>query len=367
MTGKRQPIDKVFLALVLAELFFGIIMLKSASGQLSFERFQNSWGYAWHQIYAGVIPGLVGMFVFSRIDYRRWERLAPLGMIIALALMVLVFVPGVAADFGTARSWIMVGPFFSFQPVEALKLAMVVYFAALFASPGRTPRQAFLPAGLSFGIGALLLLAQPDLGSLLILVAIFVIMVFSAGVPIAYLAGIMAVGGAALYAFARSASYRAARLMVFLHPELDPQGIGYQINQAFLAIGSGGLFGLGLGNSRQKYEYLPQVMDDSIFPVIAEELGFFFCLGFIALVAAIFFRGMRIARNARDKFGRLIVLGVMGWVAAQTFLNIGAMLGLVPLTGVPLPLISYGGTAMAITLCALGLVLSVSRGTTDNS
>lgn len=362
MREKRRPFDKVFLALVLIELFFGLIMLNSASGQLSFERFHASWGYAWHQFYAGVIPGLFGMWVLSRIDYRRWERFAPVIIVTALALMALVFVPGLATNYGTARSWIMVGGLFSFQPVEFLKLALVIYLAALFASPNREPRQAFIPAGLAFGIGALLLLAQPDLGSLLILASIFVIMVFSAGVPLAYLAATLAAGGAALYAFARSASYRVARLTVFLHPELDPQGIGYQINQALLAIGSGGIFGLGLGNSRQKYEYLPQVMDDSIFPVIAEELGFIFSVGLIVLIAAIFFRGLGIARKVPDKFGRLIVIGIVSWLAVQSFLNIGAMIGLVPLTGVPLPLISYGGTAMAITLSSLGLVLAVSRG-----
>jgi len=213
-----------------------------------------------------------------------------------------------------------------------------------------------------FVAAAVLLALQPDLGSLVILAASFVIMVYSAGVPFAYLLATMIGGGGLLYAFAKTASYRVARLTVFLHPELDPQGIGYQINQAFLAIGSGGLWGLGLGHSQQKYSYLPQVMNDSIYPIIAEELGFFFAAGLVVLVAAIFFRGLKIAREARDPFGRLVTIGVISWLAMQSFLNIGAMIGLVPLTGVPLPLISYGGTAMVMNLCAVGVVLSISRG-----
>jgi cell division protein FtsW len=203
---------------------------------------------------------------------------------------------------------------------------------------------------------------QPDMGSLLILAGIFFVMLFAAGVPFLYL-GILAVaGGGAFFVFAKSAAYRAARLMVFLHPELDPQGVGYQINQAFLAIGSGGLFGVGFGHSQQKHSYLPEVMNDSIFPIIAEELGFFLALGLIVLIAAVFFRGLKIARGARDPFGRLLVVGIIGWLVIQSFLNIGAMLGLLPLTGVPLPLVSYGGTAIAVTLWSVGIVLSVSRG-----
>jgi cell division protein FtsW len=360
MNDRRHPVDRIFLVLVLAELFFGLVVLKSASGPLAYERYHSSWGYVWHQFYAGVLPGLAGMWVLSRIDHRRIERLAPLIMVAALCLMAAVFIPGLAADYGTARSWVTLAGRASFQPVEFLKLALVAYLAALLSSANRTPREAFVPAGLALGGSALLLALQPDLGSLLVVVSIFMIAVFAAGVPFAYLAITIASGGAALYAFAKSASYRVARLTVFLHPELDPQGIGYQINRAFLAIGSGGFFGKGLGYTSSNAS-LPQVMNDSIFPVIAQELGFFLAVGLVALVAAIFFRGLKIARSSPDSFGRLFVIGAVGWLAVQSFMNIGAMLGVVPLTGVPLPLVSYGGTAMAITLWTLGIVLSVSR------
>jgi cell division protein FtsW len=361
MSNKRQPVDKVFLTLVLVELFFGFIMLTSASGPLSLGRFQSTWTYALHQLVGGIIPGLIGMWIFSRLDYRRWQRWAPQIFLAALALMVLVFIPGVSAGYGTANHWIMIGGFLSIQPVEVLKLAVILYLAAL-AANGRAPKETFIPSVLAFGACAVLLMLQPDMGSLIIVAAIFMIMIYSAGVPFAYLAGLAVAGGGASLAFAKSASYRAARLMVFLHPELDPQGIGYHINQAFLAVGSGGWFGLGLGNSQQKYSYLPEVMNDSIFPIIAEELGFFFALGLVVLIAVIFFRGLKIAKQTPDPFGRLVVIGVVSWLVVQSFLNIGAMIGLVPLTGVPLPLVSYGGTAMVMNLCSIGIVLSVSRG-----
>jgi len=360
MKARRPSVDKIFLLLILLELFLGLIVLKSASGALAYERYHSSWSYVSHQLFLGVLPGLIGMWILSRIDYRRWERWAPAIIIVTLAFMVGVFIPGFAAGYGTAKSWITFGGYVSFQPVEFLKLALVLYLAALLASPNRSPRQAFIPAIFAFGIGALLLALQPDLGSLLVLVAIFVAMVFSAGVPFAYLVATLLLGGGALYGFARSAAYRAARFTVFLHPELDPQGIGYQINQAFLVIGSGGLFGRGLGHTSEANMDLPQIMNDSIFPVVAQELGFFFAVGLVALVAAIFFRGLKIAQRA-DPFGRLVVIGAISWIAVQSFVNIGAMIGIVPLTGVPLPLISYGGTAMVANLWMLGIVLSVSR------
>ena len=363
MSKNRQPVDKVFLTLILVELFFGLIMLASASGPLAYSRFHSSWYYVLHQFAVGAVPGLIGMWIFSYVDHRRWERWAPVIVGIGIFLMLLVFVPALEAKNVTAKSWIMIAGRYSFQPTEFLKLALIIYLAALFSSKDRTARQAFVPAAAVFILSAFLLMLQPDLGSLVLVAGVFLAMVFAAGAPFTYLLATVAVGASAFWLFARSASYRVARLMVFLHPELDPQGIGYQINQAILAIGSGGLFGLGLGHSVQKYSYLPEVMDDSIFPIIAEELGFVFALGLIVLIATIFFRGLRIARGSRDNFGRLFTIGMISWLALQSFLNIGAMLGLLPLTGLPLPLISYGGTAMIFTLWGVGIVLSISRGT----
>lgn len=363
MKAVRQPVDRVFLALILGELLFGLIMLASASGPLSYHRLNNGWYYISHQIIAGVVPGLLGMWFFARMDSRRFERYALPVFGLSLALLCLVFVPGVAAKFGTSKSWIMIGGWFSFQPIEFFKLAFIVYVAAVFAKEKRQPGEAFLPAALALGVGGVLLMMQPDLGGMVLVTMVFLTMIFAGGVPLYYFAGLVLLGAGGFIAFAKAAAYRAARLTVFLHPELDPQGIGYQINQALLAIGSGGFWGLGYGHSRQKYSYLPEVMNDSIFPIVAEELGFVLSLGIIILVGAIFWRGVAIARGCRDRFGRLAAIGIVSWLFFQSVFNIGAMLGLLPLTGLPLPFVSYGGTSMAITLWSAGVVLSISRGT----
>jgi cell division protein FtsW len=361
--SSRPPVDRIFLTLILVELVFGFIMLASASGPLSFQRFHTGWHYAWHQLLVIAI-GLVGCWFFARIDYRKFERMAPALLVGSAILLILVFIPGLRAGFGTAKSWIVLGGQISLQPIELVKLAFVIYLAALFSGRGsRTMKETLVPAGVSYVVLAILVMLQPDLGGMVLLAGLLMLMGFAAGVPLRYFLTAAAAGAIGIFALIKAAPYRAARLTVFLHPELDPQGIGYQINQALLAIGSGGFFGLGLGHSRQKFSYLPEILNDSIFPIIAEELGFLFSIAVVVLVTAILLRGMKIARGARDPFGRLLVIGIVGWFTIQAFLNIGAMLSLLPLTGLPLPFVSYGGTAMIVNLCAVGVVLSVSRGT----
>jgi len=356
-------VDRPFLALILIEVVFGFLMLASASGPVSWNHFGNAWQFAGHQLIFGIIPGLMGMAIVSRLDYRRWARWSLPLFVAGIFAMLLVFVPGIAATYGSARSWLFVLGV-SLQPTEFLKLAFIFYVAALFSSRNvAKPREALGPAGIAFGATAVLLMLQPDLGSLILFAGLFVSLIIAAGIPMLYVVGSGLAGILLIYVIVKAAPYRAARLTVFLHPELDPQGMGYQINQALLAIGSGGLFGLGLGHSRQKFQYLPQAMNDSIFPVIAEELGFFFALGLVALVVAIFFRGLRIARAARDPFARLTAIGIVSWFTIQAFLNIGGMLSLIPLTGLPLPFVSYGGSAMVAALLGAGVVLSISRGT----
>ncbi len=361
MNARRAPFDRVFFALVIAEVLFGFIMLASASGPLSFSRFNDSWYYARHQLFYGIIPGFIALLIACRVDYHRLGRAALPILTGSLILMLLVFIPGLAAEFGTAKSWIVVLGAFSFQPVEVVKLAFIIYVAAL-CSRALGARQAIAPVVFVFAIVGALLILQPDLGSLILFAAVLLLMFFSAGLPFHYVLGGAVTAAGMFYLFIHNAPYRAARLNVFLHPELDPQGIGYQINQALLAIGSGGIFGLGLGHSRQKFQYLPEVMGDSIFPIVAEELGFIFASGLIVLIAAIFFRGMRIASGAHDSFGRLLTIGMVCALTVQSFLNIGAMVGLLPLTGLPLTFVSYGGTAMVASLAAAGMILNVSRG-----
>jgi cell division protein FtsW len=201
---------------------------------------------------------------------------------------------------------------------------------------------------------------QPDLGSLLVIGSIAFTAYFVAGANWSHIAALLALGGAGLFVIVKSAPYRAARLMTFLHPELDPLGRGYHINQAFLAIGSGGLFGLGLGHSRQKYAALPEVAGDSIFAVMAEELGFILTLGVLALYCVFLWKCLDISRRAPDAFGRFVAAGIGGWIFSQTMFNVGSMVGILPITGLPMPFVSYGGTALAVLLAAMGLMANIS-------
>jgi cell division protein FtsW len=213
----------------------------------------------------------------------------------------------------------------------------------------------------------LLMILQPDIGTMSIIAAMSLVVYFVAGAPLAYIGGLIAMGIGALGMLIGLAPYRAARFTTFLNPELDPQGIGYHINQALLAIGSGGLFGLGYGHSRQKFQFLPEVSGDSIFAVTAEELGFFLSVLVLVLFLAFLWRTIQIANGAPDKFGRYVSIGIGAWIVVQAFVNIGSMVALMPITGVPLPFISYGGTSLAISMAAVGVVLNISKySTTPN-
>jgi len=281
----------------------------------------------------------------------------------SIALMAMVFFPGVGLELNGSHSWLNIFGY-SFQPAEMAKLGLVVTAAALLSNKKRDLQDwqnGLLPVLVILAPILVLVLAQPDVGTLSILVIILFAMLFVAKVPKMYLFVLGVLGAAVLVAMVFAAPYRLQRLTVFLHPELDPQGIGYHINQAFLAIGSGGFWGLGLGNSLQKYQYLPEVSADSVYAVLAEELGFLFAAGLIVLILATVWRGLKIAKTTEDDFGRLLVVGIMSWFAWQSFLNIGAMVGVMPLTGVPLPFVSHGGTALMTALAAAGIVANVSR------
>jgi cell division protein FtsW len=217
-----------------------------------------------------------------------------------------------------------------------------------------------LPFMTVLGLIMLLLILQPDTGTMGVIVAMALAVYFVAGAPMKYFLTFGFLGSFMLWLLLKLSPYRAARFMTFLHPELDPQGIGYHINQALLAVGSGGILGRGYGHSLQKFQYLPEVAGDSIFAVLAEELGFILTTAFLVLYASMLLRGIRIAEEAPDAFGRYLAAGIMAWLGVQAFVNIGAMVGILPITGVPLPLVSYGGTALAVSLTAIGVVINIS-------
>lgn len=355
--------DYVFLSLVGVLVVFGLVVLASASSVISFEKFGSSFYLLRHQILFGILPGLILFFCALKVPFDVWRRFAIPLLGFAFLLLVLVLLPGVGRQLGGSRSWFTIGSV-SFQPSEVVKLALIIYLAAWFARAqgGALDIKKDLGPPLTvIALAAILILLQPDVGTLAIVGSTVVFLLFLAGIPFRYIAGILLIGAVVLFIMVRVAPYRTARLTAFLHPELDPRGVGYHINQALLAVGSGGFWGVGFGHSRQKFRYLPEVTGDSIFPILAEELGFFVTVGFMILICAILWRMFRIANNSPNTFTRLTVGGIAGWFGIQSFVNIGAMLGLMPLTGLPLPFVSYGGTALAIELAAVGIVGSVSR------
>ena len=357
----KKP-DYVFAILVFLLVFFGIVMISSSSVASSFEKYGNNYAFVKSQIISLLI-GLGALFLTYNIDYRFWKKHSLWMIVITLGLLVLVFIPGIGKEINGAHRWIgFAGKMF--QPSEIIKLAFIIYAASWFDVRKETIGEfvgGFVPFSLMIAIIGVLIMNQPDLGTMSVIAGTAGVMFLVAGANLWHFsigigASILLLGG-----LIAAAPYRMQRLMVFLDPSSDTQGASYHINQALLAIGAGGLWGLGFGQSRQKYLYLPQTQTDSIFAIIAEELGFL--RSSIVLCAFIFlgYRGFQIAKKAPDNFSRLLVVGITTWILIQAFINIGAMLNILPLTGVPLPFISYGGTSLIVLLAAVGIVLNISK------
>lgn len=361
----KHAADALLLLAILGLVLFGMMMITSASSVIA-ERFRGDiYSFFKHQLFFGGTFGVAALLIGWLVPYHRWRALALPGLLASLLLLVLVFVPGLSFAYGGAARWIHIGPL-TLQPTEITKLAFILYLAALLERKGedvRDFRKSVLPFLVITSIICLLIVMQPDIGTLFGIMIIAGAMVFVGGFRLLHLGAIAAVGVGLFVILFNTASYRLSRILVYLHPELDPQGIGYQINQALLAVGTGGLFGLGFGRSRQKYHYLPEPAGDSIFAIIAEELGFFRASLIIAVFMFIAYRGFQIARRAPDAFGQLLAVGITSWICVQAFINIGAILAVTPLTGIPLPFISYGGTALVSMLFAAGVLLNISKHT----
>lgn len=362
MTRTARQLDTTLLLIVVAILAFGLIALSSASTVVAYQAYGDSTYFLKRQL----LSVLIGLLVFSvtvRVDYRQWRIVAFPLLVLSIGLLVAVFVPGLGRELLGARRWIQLGPLF-FQPAELVKLMFLIYLAVWLSERGHRIRDrayGLWPFLAILSTITLLIISQPDIGTMAIIVLIALSSYFVAGAPVRDL---VMIGGFAVAAFTlliKTAPYRTARFLVFLNPQLDPQGIGYHINQALLAIGSGGLFGLGLGHSRQKFDYLPEAASDSIFAIVAEELGFIVVIGLLALFAAFVVRGYRVARQAPDEFGRILATGITTWFGFQAFINIGALTGILPLTGIPLPFVSYGGTALITSCAAIGVLVNISR------
>lgn len=363
MRKLAHPPDYTLIILSFLIILFGLVMLSSATAVLGYDKFDDSYWYLKHQLLLGFLPGLFLFLIFSKIDYRVWKRFSTLLLWLSLGLLLLVFIPGIGASYGRAQSWINISGY-SLQPAEIVKLTFLLYLASWLEKRKEHVHSfsyGFLPFVIYLAIIGVLMILQPDIGTMFIILIMSLTVYFVAGAKWKHLGLILAGCFAALLLLIKLAPYRMARLTAFVDPSADPQGLGYHINQALLAIGSGGWFGLGLGHSKQKFQYLPEVAGDSIFAVMAEELGFILMAVLIILFFLIFYRMIKIASKTPDFFGHLVAVGVGVWIVGQFFVNIGAMLGLLPLTGLPLPLVSFGGTAMMTTMAALGIVINISR------
>lgn len=354
--------DRYLIFIVAALLVYGLVMLNSASSVAAYLRDGSSWSFVKHQMW-GVLIGLAISGIFFVYDYKKLKNYGFAALVASFILLILVFIPGLGADYGKAHNWINIFGF-SLQPAEFVKLSFLIYLASwleLKKDKLSLWKESFIPFLFILGAIAALMLMQPDLGSFLIIAGMAFFVYFLAGCPwkhiiITLLAGLILVSAVVVLK-----SNKMERIDCYLHPSYDTQGTCYQVNQALIAVGSGGFFGLGFGESRQKSMYLPEVWSDSIFAVVAEEFGFLGSVILLLLYFALFYRGILIARRAPDFFGRLIAGGISFWIFFQAFINLGGAINLIPLTGVPLPFFSSGGTSIMILLTAIGILLNISR------
>ncbi|PIR42312.1 stage V sporulation protein E [candidate division WWE3 bacterium CG_4_9_14_0_2_um_filter_35_11] len=376
---KLKPFDTLFLGIVLLISIFGLLMVYESSVVYSSDVFGGKYHFLFLQ-FGWMSIGFVGMFFLSRIDLEIIKKYSPYAFILAILLLGVILFPStfVPSVYG-AKRWFVLNPSpfplipfigrIGFQPSEFAKLASIVFFAS-FLSSKRIKEMGLWHSIIRFNLLMLsvcgFVFIEPDFTTAFILGFILIVMYFLSNVSLIYffVAGPILALVATLYAI--SSEYRRERIQTLLNPEsMDKMGAGYHIRQVMIALGSGGFLGLGLGHSRQKYAYLPEVTTDSIFAIIGEEFGFIGTVIVVAAFCALILRGLKIAQKAADPFSSLLAYGVITWIAVQALINLGAMTRMLPLTGVTLPLISYGGSSMIFMLWGLGLVINVSRGNID--
>ncbi|MDD3773829.1 MAG: putative lipid II flippase FtsW [Patescibacteria group bacterium] len=364
MRGRMRKPDTWLSLVVFALVFWGLISVYSASIVVSLDKFGNPYHYLINQAIALTI-GVSAWFFVQYVDYHRLKKLTPwlLGLSLILLILVLLPIPSIAPVIGGAKRWLFFGPI-NFQASELVKLFFVIYISAWLSTKNKNINSFFdglLPYWLLFCLIAGLILLEPDLGTALVFLGMGLVLFFVAGAKWIHVISIMVIGIIVVLILSVVSPYRFARLTTFLNPANDPEGIGYHARNISIAVGSGGLFGQGFGNSKQKYFYLPEAHTDSIYAVVSEELGFLRSFPIIFFFGFLIWRGIIIARKAPDEFGRYLALGISAWFGFQVIVNLGGMLGVLPLTGVPLPFFSSGGTSLVISLIAMGILLNISR------
>ena len=354
--------DKTLMATVGIIIAFGLIMLSSATSAVAYAKYGDSFYFFKHQLF-GVGLGLIAFYILAKIDYHRWEKYGFWFLILSIILLLLVFVPGLSANYGKARSWINVFGF-SLQPSELVKISFLIYLSSWLARRKKFVKdfsQGTAPFVVVLGFIAFLMVKQPDIGTLSIITMVSIIVYFVGGANIRHILVMMVIGMAGIAVMTTLMPYQASRIKCFMDPSSSAADTCYQVNQSLIAVGSGGFMGRGLGASRQKFAYLPEVSGDSIFAIIGEEVGLIFSSILVMLFMLLFYRGYLIAKGALDDFGKLLAIGIVSWVVIQAIINIGGMINFMPMTGVPLPFISYGGSAILSAMAAMGILVNISK------
>ena len=367
MPRKLSP-DVWLFGVVLALVLLGVVMVYSASAIIAADRFGDPFFFLKKQLFWALLGGGL-LWAALRLDYRRLERLVVPLLVVSIALLVLVLLPPFGQAINGTRRWFRIGPL-SFQPVELAKFALVLYLASFLTRRVEAIRSfwhGLFPILLVAGTMALLTLVQPDLGNSLALVVLTLVLAYLAGARVKHMAWVAAAALPLVVLAVALKPYRWRRMVAFVNPWEDPQGSGFQIIQSFLALGSGGLTGRGLGGSKQKLFYLPEPYTDFIFAIVGEELGLIGAVGVIALFAVLIWRGLRVGLRAPDPFGSYLALGLTVMLATQTLVNLGVVLGALPTKGLPLPFVSFGGSALLMTMFSAGVLLNISQHATGGA
>ncbi len=334
----------------------GLVFIFESSSVRSFAEFGSSFHYVQLQ-FIWFILGIAAMFFFSFFDYHKWYYLAFLFMLTTIFLLILVLIPGIGSKIGGARRWIDFG-FINLQPTELAKFSVIVYLSSWFLHKERKRFYSFL---ILIGILMMLIMMQPDMGTAVIVFFVSLTIYFLAGMNIMNLLVLIPVAGGAFFALIKISPYRFNRLLAFFDPSRDPLGITYHINQILISLSNGGLLGQGFGVSRQKYLFLPEAHTDSIFAIIGEEVGFIGGAIIIFLFMLLSYKIFKLVENAPDKFGKLLAGGIFAFFNLQIIINLAGMVNLLPLTGVPLPFISYGGSNLLISFACLGILMNIEK------
>lgn len=376
---KRHP-DYFLIIICTILIIFGILILASVSTIISQEKFKNPFYFLSRHLLLGLLPGILLAFLISKVRLNLLKKWSPFLLLLNLVILALVFVPGIGISLGGASRWVNF-KIFSLQPAEFLKITFFLYLAAWLESKmkkkdeGKSYQNRFRKRPLENGNGltglfaffillstiGLFLILQPNISTLGVITLVGVMMYFASGTPLWHSFLIIGILGGGFFLLINKAAYRLSRWQVFLNPNLDPLGQGYQIKQSLIAIGSGGIFGLGLGMSRQKFGFLPESTSDTIFAILTEEMGFIGGVVIIALFLMFLWRGIKIGKESSDLFSRLTSLGISSWICLQAFIHIGSSIKVLPLTGIPLPFISYGGSHLVAELIGVGILLNISK------